>query len=298
MKPYKLSYVLILTGLGLALGIASLCAHQWQRRKEDRLKHGGQNKILLSHDQEKPVREHLQDKEPTNVRQQASPDGIISPTEPHSEHPSHNPEDNKTPHCRVSALCCTGKKIIRRWCEPITLFTLLLVVIGVIQYSAFVASERASVVPIEVHFAKELIAGLYPLPIVVEMQNGGKSTATTDVLAMAITHGPLPPEPQYNEINHYTVTPILPNGTHKKVFSFEIGNTGWSEETRMGVKAGARKLYLYGFIRYQDEFSHSPWPFFSFGTRETGFCFVYMPIGGVHDSVFETCPEPAYTYTK
>jgi|CXWL01.1.fsa_nt_gi hypothetical protein len=295
MKPYKLSYVLILTGLGLALGIANLRVHQWQRRKEDRLKYGGQNKIILPHDQEKPVREQMQDKEPTNVRQQASPGGIISPTEPHSEHPSHNSEDNKTPPCRASALCSSGNKFIRRLCKPITLFTGLLVVISVLQYRAFVASERASVVPIEVHFAKELIAGLHPLPIVVEMQNGGKSTATTDELAMAITHGPLPPEPEYYKTTPYTVTPILPNGTHKKVFSFDIGNTGWSEETRMGVKTGARKLYLYGYIRYQDEFSHSPWPF---GTRETGFCFVYMPIGGVHDSVFETCPEPAYTYTK
>jgi hypothetical protein len=183
-----------------------------------------------------------------------------------------------------------------QWCFfrfSIPLFTAVVAIATVVQVGAFIKSERAIITVSDVHFAKEPVTGLNPLPLFFEMKNSGKSTATVDVLKAAITHGPLPPTPEYGGNPRFTIAPIVPNETSQRILEF---STGWNQETTQEVKAGTRPLVIYGVIEYHDDYSSHWWSFA--GNRKTGFCFVYRPTGGVREPVFETCEESAYTYTR
>jgi hypothetical protein len=72
--------------------------------------------------------------------------------------------------------------------------------------------------------------------------------------------------------------------------------TAWGQETNEGVKTGSLPLFIYGVIQYRDDLNNSLSWFVP--RRETGFCFIYKPTGGVRELVFETCKESAYTYTR
>ena len=159
---------------------------------------------------------------------------------------------------------------------------------AVVQAWAFIASERAIVTVPDVRFAKELVAGLNPLPIFFKMKNSGKSTASVDVLRAVITHA-LPPNPEYGGAANFTIAPIVPNHSAQRILPFD---TAWNEQTTQQVKAGTLPLFIYGVIDYHDD-----WRWFA-ANRKTGFCFVYRPTGGVRESVFETCNASAYTYTR
>ena len=160
-----------------------------------------------------------------------------------------------------------------------------------VQVWAFIESERAIIIVPETHFAKELIVGLNPLPMYIKLKNGGKSTATIDVLRALITHK-LPLVPVYFGIPNFTIAPIVPNDTSERILNFE---TGWGQDTNEGVKSGHLQLFIYGVVEYRDEFSRRLSWFL--GARKTGFCFIYKPTGGVREPIFETCKESAYTYT-
>ena len=183
-----------------------------------------------------------------------------------------------------------------RWCLfrlSIPIFTAVVAIATVVQVGAFIESERAIITVSEVHFAKALVAGLNPLPIFFEMKNSGKSTAMVDVLKATITHGPLLPTPVYGGTPRFTIAPIVPNDTSQRILNF---TTGWNQATTEEVKAGTRPLFIYGVIEYHDDYSRHWWWFAA--NRQTGFCFVYRPTGGVREPVFETCEESAYTYTR
>jgi hypothetical protein len=174
----------------------------------------------------------------------------------------------------------------------VMIFTAVVAVATAVQAVAFIASERAIVTVSDVRFAKELVAGLNPLPIFFEMKNSGKSTATVDVLKASITHA-LPPIPEYGRAVNFTIAPIVPNDPAQRILSFD---TAWNEQTTQQVKAGMLPLFIYGVIDYHDEYSRHWWWFAA--NRETGFCFIYRPTGGVREPVFETCNESAFTYTR
>jgi hypothetical protein len=174
--------------------------------------------------------------------------------------------------------------------SSIPIFTAMVAIATVVQVGAFIKSERAIITVSDVHFAKEPVAGLNPLPIFFEMKNSGKSTATVDVLRAAITHGPLPPIPEYGGAASFTIAPIVPSDSAQRVLPFA---TAWNQQTTQQVKAGTLPLFIYGVIDYHDDYSG----WFA-ANRETGFCFIYKPTGGVREPVFETCNASAYTYTR
>ena len=180
---------------------------------------------------------------------------------------------------------------VSKWNEPVVWFTAVLAIFALIQTIAFVQSERAFVAPTSTDFAVEVIPGIKLLPMLFEIKNSGKSTATIDEVSIAITHD-LPNPREYPTARQFAFPPIVPGGTSKRVLRFE---TGWGEKTISEVKSGARKFYLFGFIRYHDEMNQVI-PLL--GNRETGFCFVYVPTGGIRDAIFETCKELPYTYAK
>jgi hypothetical protein len=169
-------------------------------------------------------------------------------------------------------------------------FTLIVAVAGMVQAYAFIKSERAFVAAIDSNFTGPLVVGMNPLPMYVDLQNSGKSTAQIKELSVAITHGPLAIQPEYGTAIQVVFPPIVAGGTGRRVGHFE---TGWGKQTIDAITAGTLKFYIYGFVRYDDVFDF--WPF---GIKETGFCFAYVPTGNASKSVFQTCQEPQYTYSK
>jgi len=121
-----------------------------------------------------------------------------------------------------------------------------------------------------------------------DVRNSGKSTATTEELSVAITHG-IAPTPQYSGGTKVAFAPIVPGSIARRTVGFEIG---WGNETIEKITSGALKFYIFGLIKYRDDFS------FDFMRRkETGFCFMYVVSKSSSHSIFQTCPERAYTFS-
>ena len=165
--------------------------------------------------------------------------------------------------------------------------TAVIAVTAVVQVLAFIQSERAFVAPAGANFAKRLDVGINPLPMYLDLRNGGKSMAVIKELTAAITHK-LPSEPPNLKGQEFAFPPIVAGGTSRRALEFE---TGWGEETTNAVISGSMKFYIFGAIKYEDGFS-------IFGPKETGFCFVYTPTTDPSIPVFQNCIELPYTYTK
>jgi hypothetical protein len=167
-----------------------------------------------------------------------------------------------------------------------TFFAGCLVVLSALQAGNFIATERAFVAPSSTDFAVQETVGVKQLPMLLELRNSGKNTATIEELTAGITHQ-LPPEPIYFEAQKFAFAPIIPGGSTKRILPFE---TNWGEATANGVKTGSLPFYIFGRIRYSDSFS------WIMGFKETGFCFIHTP--GSPIAPFETCLERAFTYTS
>ena len=170
-----------------------------------------------------------------------------------------------------------------KWTDAATLFLSFVVALAAtIQLIVFFKSERASVAPIKAYFAVELLPGIASIPLSITFKNGGKSTATIDELAAAITEN-LPPSPIYTTAPKFAVPPIFANGEVSQDLPFE---TGWGQKVIDEMKSENRKLYLFGRIKYHDQLGF-------FREHETGFCFRYSP---GKQPTFQTCLDPQFTY--
>jgi hypothetical protein len=167
-------------------------------------------------------------------------------------------------------------------------FTLGLATVGIFQIYTSIVSERAFVVPVETNFTNGLVVKENPLEMWIALKNKGKSIASVDVLEVAISHE-LAAEPRYLGAQRIAYPPIGPGDTFERPLGFD---TGWSQQIIDQLTHGALYLFLYGRVKYRDDFS---W----FGPRVNGFCFKYHPHGaasGPH--VFEPCRQTAYTYSQ
>ncbi len=169
--------------------------------------------------------------------------------------------------------------------------TFVLCVIGGFQYWAFVQSEQAFVAPTHTDFAIKDTVGVKLLPMYLELSNSGKSPATIDELRVAITHK-LPLERQYGKAPNYAFPPVMPGGSTKQQLELKF-ETEWGEKTADAVKTGEMPFYIFGRIKYHDDIR---WWWRIFGPRVTGFCFIHTPTSSV--ASFQTCSEPAYTYSR
>jgi hypothetical protein len=168
------------------------------------------------------------------------------------------------------------------------IFSGCLVLITGLQALNFVASERAFIAPSNAEITVKETIGVELLPIMLELKNSGKNTATINEFTAAITHH-LPPRPEYPEGPEFAFPPVVSGGIAKRILQFK---TAWGEATATAVKSGALPLYIFGRIRYSDPYSWLPFH----SRRETGFCFVYTPNSPI--ASFETCLEPAFTWTQ
>jgi hypothetical protein len=176
--------------------------------------------------------------------------------------------------------------------------TVLLGFIALCQVWAFIQSERAFLTIGAMSFSKGHLVANEPAVITYTIKNGGKGTAFIEKFSqttMIAVSDPLPPTPVYRETPFPgLIGPVIgggvktgraglgtPNGVSLLVFdTLDIDR----------LKTGKAKIYVFGYIRYTDDFSF-------FGrSRVTGFCYLYNPEGVPSESVFDDCKEPAYTY--
>ncbi len=206
----------------------------------------------------------------------------------HSGDPK-SPDSEKT---QPSDLCVKGaRNVKRRLCGigTIEVLTAVLAFAALIHLWGYITSERALVFAENVTLPRGL-KDVDPLVMQLEIKNGGKSPATIQSVAAAITHR-LPPRPQYGGASKFAFPPAVPGAVVKRPLRFDVSG-GYNTEMVERLKSGAVKLYLFGIIRYSD------WVNFPtiFGFKETGFCFIYAASGS--EDGFETCEEPAYTYAN
>lgn len=165
-------------------------------------------------------------------------------------------------------------------------FTLCLAGVGIAQVYTFIVSERGFVVPIETKFTNGLVVKENPLEISMTLKNKGKSIASIDVVEVAITHK-LTPIPQYSTAKKIAYPPIAPNETFERSFGFK---TGWPQETIDQLTNGTLDFFIFGRIKYRDDFS---W----FGSRSNGFCFQYKYVPTSRSQISEVCSQTEYTYS-
>ncbi len=159
---------------------------------------------------------------------------------------------------------------------------------SVVQFFGYITGERA-VLFAEVLTLPQELGDVDPLPIRLEIKNGGKALATIKEVSSAIAHE-LPSNPRKIKATKFAFPPAVAGGSVKRTLKFPVTG-GYTGETLAALKKGSRKLYVFGVIRYAD------WATFPiFGYKETGFCFVYAPARG--EDGFETCDNPAYSYAR
>jgi hypothetical protein len=169
----------------------------------------------------------------------------------------------------------------------VALFTFVLCVVAGIQAWAFIQSERAFLSPSETNFVNwPLVERENPLLMYLDVRNSGKSTATIEELSLAIAHE-IPAIPSYGGGTKIAFAPIVQGGTSRRTVGFE---TGWGGETINKINSGELKFYIFGRIKYWDDFSFGFW-----GPKETRFCFMYVVSKNTNRSIFQTCPDRAYT---
>jgi hypothetical protein len=184
---------------------------------------------------------------------------------------------------------------IDKFTFAVAVFTALLVLVTCVQVLAFIRSERASLVVPTPQFIGGFGANK-DLMLLVDIKNGGKSTAFIDDFKLAVKFvapkDSLPTEPEYPKADEMAPGPIL-SGAVAKIYDIIHGVHGEphliitpSDVER--INSGMLKLYIIGFVAYTDEFT-------IFGDRQTGFCYRYEP--SVPGN-FVNCTECAYTYSR
>jgi hypothetical protein len=180
---------------------------------------------------------------------------------------------------------------------PIEFFTAILALSTVMQVYAFIESERAFL-----SIKGGNIEGVRPmgdLPLVLEFQihNSGRSSAFIDSMNATAQIGTddLPEYPAYSAGGRSAVRgPVIAGGDYQAKFSPK-GTDGKpyiiSDAAIEQINIGIMKLYVFGYIRYRDEYS-------KFGVREVGYCFLFNPRNDATRTVFDDCGYPNYIYAK
>ena len=170
-------------------------------------------------------------------------------------------------------------------------FTLALVLSTAAQAYFFVQSER-SFLSLSSLSVSGLITMSDQLPVVAfEIRNGGRATAFIDYVNVTFNIGPedLPEIPPYDYAGHSAVRgPVTSGSVYYGTFRPRYALT---DDLISAIKIGTIKLYIFGYIRYHDDYS-------VFGDKETGYCYVFNPAGDPSRFMFNDCGRERYIYAK
>jgi hypothetical protein len=186
----------------------------------------------------------------------------------------------------------------------LVLFTAILAIVTCIQVWAFITSERAflvvdnfSAVPPE--FPPK--DATQPLVFSAIIRNGGTNGAVvigTDFVLKNIPKpaSDLPATPDYVPVsagNDLFRGPVIAGSDRAAIFRPELNGKPMVLTTGDYdyLRAGGAKLYVYGYVDYKDEFS-------LFGSKRSGFCWVYNPKNPPTLSPFDSCGTEKYVYAN
>jgi hypothetical protein len=174
--------------------------------------------------------------------------------------------------------------------EPINLFTAALAVVAIIQAWAFIASERAFVSVVSPDLSRVGSSPDQPLQIPLTVMDSGRSTARVTALNLTVMKN-LPEKPQYIPLTRVSLKPLMVNAPEILLYRASPGPWLWklSQSEIDNIERGDERLFIFGYIKYRDDFS-------VWGDKKTGFCFRYIPKPIIPNGHYETCDNGAYTY--
>jgi hypothetical protein len=179
-----------------------------------------------------------------------------------------------------------------RWTRVVGVFTFVLTIVGGIQAWAFIQSERAAIYVELVRIFPLPVAEKIPLSVDISLINTGRAQAFMSEIRVKFWAGEeLPKTPDYS--TEFTTSGYVPAG-HTRYMT--IGPTtepffNWAQAN--DINQGAWKLYVYGFVKFIDDFS-------LFGAKTTGFCGVYQPsqMGHTPGTPMSQCDNENYEYSR
>jgi hypothetical protein len=186
-----------------------------------------------------------------------------------------------------------------RWTRVVGAFTAVLAALGALQCWAFIQSERAfvAVMGIDQSFKLEANRAISARFLI---KNAGRATAiiNTGNITERVTVDPLPKTPPYATGDNTQLRVAGPiTAGQERIATFvpkapDGRSVQFAPDLISAIEGGNRRLYIFGFIKYEDEFS-------IFGHRTTGFCIVYVPKSEDRpDANFDVCGDENYAYTR
>ncbi|MFI4985848.1 MAG: hypothetical protein ACHQF3_00240 [Alphaproteobacteria bacterium] len=168
-------------------------------------------------------------------------------------------------------------------------FTALLAIETGFQVWAFYASERSFLSVSGIRLVEPGLAVDTPLSVALEIRNSGRDTASIiDSNVTPFVSSGLPASPPYGPVHSQLFGPIAAGGIINARYGEQPKN-GQYVMTRQAVeniKNGSEKFYVFGNIKYRDAFS--------FGGRNTKFCFVYISRNPLGLGTFDDCGVAQY----
>lgn len=206
------------------------------------------------------------------------------------------PDPNKSVKKRADQINA-GEAGMLRWTKVVGLFTVVLAVVSGLQWWAFITSERAFVYEWVTLPSVGLVANKQ-LVLTINTFNGSRTPAFIsegNVTYLFLKKDvPLPVEPPYVDgAENAIVGPILGGAPLRGAVPLTDKNKHpliLTQSDLDALNAGAFRLYIFGWIKYADDFS-------VFGPKTNGFCGVYNP-GQPPDNAFNNCGRPAYVYSR
>jgi hypothetical protein len=178
----------------------------------------------------------------------------------------------------------------------IEVFTAVLALSTCIQVWAFIQSERSFVSITGMSIEGGKITTGKPLSLSIELRNSGRTSAFIEAsnVSVSIAKTGMPPNPQYLEGHSVLKGPVVAGGI-KTATTITKANDGendlFLDDEVKGINQGTKKVYIFGYVRFTDEFS---W----FGGTTVGYCALYNPSGDPTHSVFNDCDLDNYVYAK
>jgi hypothetical protein len=187
--------------------------------------------------------------------------------------------------------------------EPISLFTLALVLLAGVQAWAFIQSERAFLVvesftPFPEEFPPDKPGE--PLYFSVDIRNGGHVGASIVESVVAVEM--LPIGFRLDEVPTYPPNPFNPfggeviaGGKSNMVVNFPLAKgqpVSLEAEGIEALRSGNSRLFVYGRVVYRDALSGL------FGNRQLGFCYTFNRRAPEGLALFLDCDAPGYTFSR
>jgi hypothetical protein len=172
-------------------------------------------------------------------------------------------------------------------------FTAILAISTCVQVWAFIQSERAFIAVANFEIIGTLLVPDAPIRFAVAFHNSGRATAFINDanLTYTITNEAMPQTPQYQPGAGAFKGPVIAGGSVRATTDTQASGRNISAAFINGIQNGSHKLFVFGYVRFSDDFS-------LFESRVIGFCQLYNPRAASTIDAFEGCGLDNYVYAR